>query len=226
MVLSPKYYNMLGVSPEAQEYRLNECCSFKKAEGTWGPLSNLSTRYPFKLNGVQVHTTEALFQALRFPEYPVTQELILLPTSPVQAKTQAKKLLGSQSRKDFEEIKLQLMYWCLRVKFIKHYGSMGDMFDKSGDREIVELTANDAYWGCIEDKEDKNIARGQNMIGKLLMKLRSFYNDTKATGEFMFVEPLEIEEFKLKGQPIGRVEHPVWSKKYAVAAASDAMGNQ
>lgn len=211
---------MLGVSPDVQEYRLSECCSFKKAEGTWGPFSNLNTKYPFKLNGVQIHTSEALFQALRFPDYPVTQELILLPTSPVQAKTQAKKLLSSQSRKDFEDIKLQLMYWCLRVRFIKHYGSMGDMFDKSGDREIVEITSNDAYWGCIESKEDKNIVKGQNMMGKLLMKLRSFYNDTKLTGEFMYVEPLDIDNFKLKGQEIGRVEHPVWSKKFAVPDAS------
>ena len=206
---------MLGISPEVQEYRLTECCSFQKAEGTWGSLSNLSTKHPYKLNGVQINTTEALFQALRFPDYPVTQELVLLPLSPVQAKTQAKKLLGSQSRKDFEDIKLSLMYWCLRVRFVKHYGSMGDLFDKSGDRDIVEITSNDTYWGCVEDKQDKSIVRGQNMMGKLLMKLRSFYNDTRKTGEFMFVEPLDIDDFKLKGVAIGRVEHPVWSKKFA-----------
>jgi hypothetical protein len=212
---------MLGVNPDVQEYRVNECCSFKKAEGTWGPLSNLNTKYPFKFNGVQVHTSEALFQALRFPDFPVAQELVLLPPSPLQAKTQAKKLLSTQSRKDFDEVKLQLMYWVLRVKFIKHYGSMGDMFDKSGDRDIVEITSTDSYWGCIEDKEDKTTVRGQNMLGKLLMKLRSFYNDTKKTGEFMFIEPLDIEDFKFKGQPIGRIEHPVWAKKYAVAEAEN-----
>ena len=53
----------------------------------------------------------------------------------------------------------------LYVKFTQHDRLMKLLLD-TGDRNLVEHTGRDSYWG------DRGDGSGQNKLGKLLMRLR------------------------------------------------------
>ena len=67
-------------------------------------------------------------------------------------------------RRDWDDVKLDIMLWGVREKF-KHT-DLKDLLLSTGDQELVEgNTWNDTYWGiCRGD--------GQNNLGKILMKVR------------------------------------------------------
>jgi len=67
---------------------------------------------------------------------------------------------------DWEEVKDGIMLDALRLKFTQH-SELKELLLSTGDEEIIEDSPIDSYWGCGSDGE------GKNMLGKLLMKLRS-----------------------------------------------------
>ena len=58
------------------------------------------------------------------------------------------------------------MYEAIKAKFTQHQ-ELCDLLLATEDAILVEHTENDAYWGDAGD------GSGKNMMGKLLMKLRS-----------------------------------------------------
>ena len=68
-------------------------------------------------------------------------------------------------RKDWEEVKVDIMRVALYAKYTQHQ-RLRDLLLGTGEREIVEHTSNDSFWG------DGGDGRGQNVLGKLLMELR------------------------------------------------------
>ena len=69
-------------------------------------------------------------------------------------------------RSDWEQVKLHVMHKALQAKFSQH-SHLRDMLVKTGDRQLIEHTTRDSFWG------DGGDGRGQNHLGKLLMKVRS-----------------------------------------------------
>ena len=57
------------------------------------------------------------------------------------------------------------MYDGLKLKFTTHADLKKQLFD-TGDRQIIQHTRNDKYWG------DGGNGTGKNRLGILLMKLR------------------------------------------------------
>ena len=67
-------------------------------------------------------------------------------------------------RRDWDDVKLDVMLWGVREKF-KHT-DLKDLLLSTGDQELVEgNTWNDTYWGICRGE-------GQNNLGKILMKVR------------------------------------------------------
>ena len=60
---------------------------------------------------------------------------------------------------------MDIMRVALYAKYTQHQ-RLRDLLLGTGDREIVEHTSNDSFWG------DGGDGRGQNVLGKLLMELR------------------------------------------------------
>jgi len=81
-----------------------------------GVLSNMSNKFPLTIGGVRVRSTEALYQALRFPHQPDWQQEILDAPHAMRAKMAAKKSRRRKlhSRTDWEAIQVDVMRWCLR----------------------------------------------------------------------------------------------------------------
>jgi ribA/ribD-fused uncharacterized protein len=179
------------------------CAVFYKVKDTFGGLSNMAGGYPLKFNGIVVESSEALYQACRFPHHPEYQQEIIIQRSPMAAKMMAKKEGRRQkhTRQDWLEIQIELMRWVLRVKLAQHYKRISTLLLQTGERPIVEKSRKDSYWGAVEKKGEEGVLYGENKLGNLLMELRELVK-IKPRQELTSVEPLDLSDFLLLGQPI------------------------
>lgn len=73
-------------------------------------------------------------------------------------------------RADWDQVKDDIMYKALHAKFTQN-AHLLEVLLGTGDKEIIEASPRDAYWGWGKDQ------KGVNMLGKLLMKLRDELSD-------------------------------------------------
>ena len=160
----------VGIYLESTEvYDPSECVVFFKTKEAYGGLSNMCGGFPLLVDGKLYRTSEALYQTLKFPNQPQIQEMIRYEPSPLFAKKKTspyKHLI----RKDWDDVKVDLMMWCLKVKLEQHPDDFGDLLRSTGSRPIVEKSRKDRFWGSVT-REDGMLV-GQNFLGKLLMELR------------------------------------------------------
>jgi ribA/ribD-fused uncharacterized protein len=193
-----------------QQYDLTQVISFYKVDETFGGLSNMSGKqFHLQVNDILVRSSESLYQCLRFTSHPHIQREILENKSPKGSKMVSKKYRKEFTREDFDEIKVELMYWCLKVKLCSHPLLFGGLLDRTGDKEIVEISNSDRFWGCVKEKENENMVSGENVLGKLLMDLRTYYRENKGKMSLLKVSPLEINDFKLLGEQIREVKNKI-----------------
>jgi ribA/ribD-fused uncharacterized protein len=185
------------------------CVVFYKVNEEWGGLSNMSNEFPLRVNGLRIGSSEALYQACRFPHRPDWQQEILDAPHAMQAKMKAKKegRRKEHSRLDWDEIQVEVMRWCLRVKLAQHVMKFGGLLRRSAPRPIVEQSRKDRFWGAVLEQD--GVLRGQNRLGQLLAELREELLTCRAAGQesrLLRVEPPQVPEFLLLGQAIGVVE--------------------
>lgn len=190
---------------EHKVYNANECCVFRKTKELYGGLSNMASGFPLKVNGVHILTSEAIYQACRFPHLPDIQEKIIKEKSPMTAKMVGKPYRNN-SREDWDDTRIKIMRWCLKVKLAQNFFEFGKLLESTFDKPIVEDSSKDDFWGAIRDKQDENILKGTNALGRLLMELRQFYNEKRYSYEMFVVEPLNIPNFTLFGQKIDTID--------------------
>lgn len=174
-----------------------------KTKEDFGGLSNMASGYPLHINGVRILTTEALYQACRFPHMPEVQREIIGQHSPMTAKMKSKPH-RKDSRPDWDDVRYKVMRWCLRVKLAQNYEEFGRLLLATRDRPIVEQSRKDDYWGAKLSDETGDTLIGQNVLGRLLMELREKLKDD-ADGALMTVPPLGIPDFLLLSKPIETV---------------------
>lgn len=197
---------MASTTSLSDEHQLRTYCRAEsvivyKTKEDFGGLSNMAAGFPLQINGVRIRTTEALYQACRFPLLPHVQRDIIDQHSPMTAKMKSKPH-RMQTRSDWDEIRFKVMRWCLRVKLAQNYGEFGELLLSTGDRPIVEQSRKDDYWGAIA--ESNEILTGQNVLGRLLMELRERLK-IDSSNHLLTVEPLSISTFFLFGEPIETV---------------------
>lgn len=127
-----------------------------------GEFAFLSNFFPCEITweGITFQTTEAAFQAAKTTDLEKRKEIAELST-PGKAKRAGRKL---EIRSDWESIKVSIMEEVLRIKFSQP--KMRELLKSTSSKELVEgNTWGDTFWGVCET--------GQNMLGKLLMKIRN-----------------------------------------------------
>lgn len=174
-----------------------------KTKEDFGGLSNMASGYPLQINGVRILTTEALYQACRFPHLAEVQREIIGQHSPMTAKMKSKPH-RKDSRPDWDEVRYKVMRWCLRVKLAQNYAEFGRLLLATRDRPIVEQSRKDDYWGAKLADEAGDTLIGQNVLGRLLMELREKLKDD-TEGALRTVPPLGIPDFLLLDNPIETV---------------------
>lgn len=135
---------------------------------------------PVTINGLLYPTTEHYFQSMKFidtdPEY---AEIVRLAKTPGESKKLGKSREHpidpdwSNSKKG-EGKSIMVMRRALLSKALQHQ-KFREMLLSTGTAHIIEASPFDSYWGEGRDK------KGKNMLGVLLMELRSIvkrYKDT------------------------------------------------
>lgn len=84
------------------------------------------------------------------------------------------RLLGQKvtMRPDWDQVKRQVMKEVVTAKFLQHPELLKQLME-TGDEELIEDSPVDWYWGCGAD------GTGQNMLGKVLMEIRTELRDGK-----------------------------------------------
>ena len=161
----------------------------------------MAAGFPLKVNGLPIRTSEALYQACRFPHLPEVQQLIIDKASPMTAKMESKPY-RNKTRPDWDQVRVEIMRWCLRVKLAQNWEKFSVLLLAAGERPIVEKSRRDAFWGA--KIVDEQTLVGMNILGCLLMELREAVKSSDRNS-FLSVEPLTIPNFRLMGQSIQSV---------------------
>ena len=174
---------------------------FLKTKDRFGGLSNMAPGFPLVVNGIHIRTSEALYQACRYPHKPEVQRRIIHQRSPMTAKMHSRKY-QKVSRADWDVVRVQIMRWCLRIKLAQNWHEFGRLLMATEHRPIVEQSRRDAFWGA-KVAEDGTLV-GINALGRLLMELREQLK-TETSASLSVVKPLSIPEFLLLREPIAAV---------------------
>lgn len=191
---------------EMRRYMLAECASFRKTSARFGGLSNMAPGYPLKVNAITIKTSEALYQACRFPHLPDVQQLIISEGSPMTAKMKSRPY-RARSRPDWLDVRVRIMRWCLRIKLAQNWERFAALLAETGDMPIVEESRRDSFWGAIPSED--GTAAGKNVLGRLLMELRQELRagDDSRLEKLRLVEPPMVPYALILLQPISLVSN-------------------
>jgi ribA/ribD-fused uncharacterized protein len=156
------------MSLSIRTYKKSECITFKSTKGKYGALSNMAPGFPICINGIIIKTTEALYQALRFPDYPEIQKQIVSYPSPISAKKFG-RMNFEKSRPDWLNYRFKIMKFCIELKLFQNKESFAKVLLSTKDLPIVEYTEKDKVWGATDEGD---FYLGTNALGRLLMELR------------------------------------------------------
>lgn len=184
---------------QTRTYSRKESVVFLKTDEPFGGLSNMAGGYPIHVNGVRILTSEALYQVCRFPHLPDVQKLIIGQVSPMTAKMRSKPY-RKDSRADWDQVRVRIMRWSLRMKLANNWNTFSALLLKTGDRPIVEESRKDAFWGA-KVVDDGDTLVGMNVLGRLLMELREQVKQ-QGRNAALDVAPPDIPQFLLFGRPI------------------------
>jgi ribA/ribD-fused uncharacterized protein len=149
-----------------------EVIAFTKTKLPFGWLGNMSP-FPIEYQGKTWRTAEALFQALRFEDEEI-QEEIRAEKSPMAAKFVAKRNVGEMTIKQLSEEDVENMRVVVRLKIEQHSGLKEDLLATGNDVIIENCTkrgkrGSNLFWGAVlEDGE----WLGKNVLGNIWMELR------------------------------------------------------
>lgn len=135
---------------------------FYRVNDEYGCFSNFS-KHGFELDGKYWMTSEHYFQAKKFigNEY---EEQVRMSSTPMEAANMGRDR-NKPLRNDWEEVKDDIMRRAVLEKF-KQNNDAKKILLSTGDKEIIEKTTKDYYWGCGTN------GTGGNMLGKILMEVR------------------------------------------------------
>jgi ribA/ribD-fused uncharacterized protein len=163
-----------------------------ESKGEYRFMSNMFVA-PFEIDGMAFPTVEHYFQwskAMMFEGKDSEHAAKMMKPPRNKEFTEAKsvKALGRKV-KDFsparwDDVKIPIMEKALRAKFVNPKHGLLEKLLATGDRPIGEANPRDKYWGIgtsADTADAKNPAKwkGQNQLGKLLMKLREEFTQAK-----------------------------------------------
>ena len=179
-------------------YPNNETVSFRKTTEKWGGLSNMARGFPLYVNDIPIQSSEILYQACRYPNYPEIQREIITFSNPFEAK-QVARYYEAKTRDGWEKNRVSIMKWCVRIKLCQNWESFFQLLDSTELNSIVEHSEKDLFWGAR--RESDGSFYGMNVLGRILMETRDIARARWQEG-FNFIPALQLEKFLLLGEPI------------------------
>lgn len=127
-------------------------------------LSNFSA-FTLRWKGLRFDTSEAVYHWEKFPDNHDIQVIIRGATSAHDAFKTA-EIWRNHRRPDWDAVKVDIMREILCAKVEQHEYVRRKLL-QTGDRELVENSWRDDFWGEGPNRD------GQNMLGKLWMEIRA-----------------------------------------------------
>lgn len=138
---------------------------FYKVSDPYGCFSNFSP-HPINIADHTWTTVEHYYQSQKFVG---TEHEPLIATIRAVKTPQEAAALGRDRcrvmRKDWEQVKVEIMYQAVLKKFLTHLDIQAVLLSTQ-EVLIVEDSPTDYYWGCGFQRT------GQNQLGKILMQVR------------------------------------------------------
>lgn len=159
--------------------------------------------YPVIVNDIPIQSSEILYQACRYPDYPEIQKAIITQGNPYEAKQTARSY-ESNTRAGWEKNRVSIMKWCVCVKLCQNWEKFFALLDSTGDHDIVEHSEKDQFWGASKDSEGNFY--GMNVLGRILMDARNV-GRMKGLAGFATIPPLILDRFLLLGEQIRDVSY-------------------
>lgn len=119
--------------------------------------------YGFELEDKFWPTAEHYYQSKKFSDQD-KQEVVRNADSPKKARALGRKRDRS-FRKDWKDIRQIVMTRAIYTRS-KSFQELSEALLATGERQIIENSNYDYYWGCGRDR------RGNNAYGKVLMNVR------------------------------------------------------
>ena len=114
--------------------------------------------------GLDFDTAEAAYHWSKFPDDPALCHRILLARSAHEAFKLAEANRAA-TRPDWADVRVSVMEDILREKTLQHEYVRRKLLE-TGDRELVEDSWRDSFWGWGPDRA------GENQLGKAWMRIR------------------------------------------------------
>lgn len=127
-------------------------------------LSNFSA-FRLYCKGLYFDTSEAAYHYEKFPDHRGVRAEISNATSAHEAFKIAERN-KEHRRQDWDAVKVGVMRDILRAK-VKQHEYVRRKLLATGDRELVEDSWRDDFWGCGPNRD------GANMLGRLWMEVRA-----------------------------------------------------
>lgn len=156
----------------------------KKALAFWGNESPFSNFYPseiklfFDLIEYKLNYSEQLFMIMKAVEFNDRNAVIdiINSTNPMQAKSLGRSVKSYDDSK-WNKVRYSVMVGTLKEKFSQN-DSLKQRLIATGDMILIEASPYDKIWGVGLKSHDGAIRdeskwRGQNLLGKALMEVRS-----------------------------------------------------
>lgn len=108
-------------------------------------------------------TSEHAYQASKFTNKEIIEKIRNAPSA-MEAFSLGRKFTSAY-RQDWFQIRVSVMEEIVRAKLNQHKDIKEKLLE-SGERDIIEASPEDAFWGWGPNKD------GENQMGKIWMKLR------------------------------------------------------
>jgi ribA/ribD-fused uncharacterized protein len=183
----------------------NNCVTFSKTKESFGGFSNMSTEYPIVVKGVVFPTSEHFYQCMKYVDHPQVQREIIGEKNPLLMKNKQKKHRGL-IRKDWEDLKEVIMEITVHLKLVSHWVKFGNLLMETGEKEIVEISKKDSFWGMIPQVSDSAVLVGENKLGGILSRFRELIRTEGTRGELVNWNPDSTFRIMFNGELLGGVK--------------------
>ena len=155
-------------------YLASDACVFRFTKADWGVFSNFAPLpNPISAAGNSWPTSEHLYQAAKFRLSSAVQQAIAAAPSAREAAKIGRNRDNTPDA-DWMSRRADAMRWVIRMKREANRELIDSALDRTGQREIVEYSGHDAFWGA---KPDGARLVGRNVLGRLWMELREQIRD-------------------------------------------------
>lgn len=181
-------------------YDAQQVAAFMRSKERHGDLSNMTGHMPVTVNGIRFQSSEALYQALKYPEQPELQQRIGSARSGMEAKRLAYEP-DIPIRAVWDDIRIDAMRYTVAHKLGQNPGRFGSALLATADLPIVEKSYRDPFWGA---KPQGAFLVGHNRLGRILTELRdelkAYAGDAAQTAR-NFIAQTETRHLVINGRP-------------------------